>query len=50
MENKLDRNDLFYKTGNKKKYRRNNFQKFKIMRSFGREIFNNDFSLDDALE
>ena len=26
------------------------FQKFKTIRSFGREIYNNDLSSDDALE
>ena len=50
MENKLDRNDLMNKTGNKKKNKMYDFQKFKTIRSFGREIYNNDLSLDDALE
>ena len=50
MENKLDRNDLIYKTGNKKKDKTYDFQKFKTIRSFGREIYNNDLSLDDSLE
>ena len=50
MENKLDRNDLMNKTGNKKKNKTYDFQKFKTIRSFGREIYNNDLSLDDALE
>ena len=50
MENKLDRNDLMNKTGNKKKNKTYDFQKFKTIRSFGREIYNNGLSLDDALE
>ena len=32
MENKLDRNDLIYKTGNKKKDKAYDFQKFKTIR------------------
>ena len=50
MENKLDRNDLIYKTGNKTKDKKYDFEKFKTITSFGREIYNNDLSLDDALE
>ena len=50
MENKLDINYLIYRTGNKKKDKILDFQKFKVIRSFGREIYNNDLSLDDALE
>ena len=45
MENKLDRNYLIYKTS--KIY---NFQKSKTTRSSVKETFNNDISLDDALE
>ena len=36
MENKLDRNNLIYTTGNNKNYKTCNFQKFKTIRSFGR--------------
>ena len=50
MEKKLNRDDLIYKTGNKKKDKTFDFQKFKIKRSFGREFYRNDLSLDDALE
>ena len=50
MENKLNRADLIYKTGNKKKDKANVFQKFKAIRSSGREVYNNYLSLDDALE
>ena len=32
----IDRNDLIYKTGNKKKDTINDFQKFKTIRSFPR--------------
>ena len=49
MENKLNRDNLIYQTGNKKDDKTHDFQNFKT-RSFGREIRNNDFSLDDALE
>ena len=49
-EKKLNRDDLIYKTGNKKKDKTCDFQKFKIKRSFGREFYRNDLSLDDALE
>ena len=50
MENKLDRNDLIYKAGNKKMDKTFDFQKFKTIRSFGREIYINNLSLDNALE
>ena len=50
MVNKLNRNDLIYQTGNKKKDRTYDFQKFKTIRFFGRGIYKNNFSLDDALE
>ena len=49
MENKLNRDYLVYKTGNKKKDKTYAFQKFKTTISFGREIYNNDLSLDDTL-
>ena len=50
MGNKLNRDDLINKTGNKKKDEIYDFQNFKVIRSFGREIYNNDLSQDDALE
>ena len=50
MGNELERNDLIYKTGNKKKVKIYVFQKFKILRYFRRKIYNNGFSLDDPLE
>ena len=50
MGNELDRNDLIYKTGNKKKVKIYVFHKFETLRSFGRKIYNNGFSLDDPLE
>ena len=43
MEIKLNRDDLIYKTGNKNKGKTFDFQKFKIIRSFRREIYNNDY-------
>ena len=42
MENKISRDNLTYKKGNKKKD--------KTVRSFVREIYNNDLSLGDVLE
>ena len=50
MENKLDKNNSIYKTSRKKKDKTSDFQKFKTIRSFGREIQINDLSFDDALE
>ena len=41
-EKKLDRNDLSYKTGNKKNSKIYGLQKFKTIRSIGREIYSND--------
>ena len=49
-EKKLDRNDLSYKTGNKKNSKTYGLQKFKTIRSIGREIYSNDLYLDNALE
>ena len=39
-----------HKTGNKKKDKTYGFRKLKTIRSFGREVYNNDLSSDDALE
>ena len=50
MENKLNRNDLIYKTSNSKKDKTYDFQKFQTITSFGRKIYNNYLSLDNALE
>ena len=44
-----NRNYLIYKTGNNKRDKTYDFQKFKTIRSFGKEIYNNDLSLGDAL-
>ena len=49
IENQLNRDDLTYKTGNKKKDKIYDFQKFKTIRSCQREIYNNNSSVD-ALE
>ena len=43
-------NNLIYKSSNKKKDKTYDFQKFKTIRSFGREIYNNDLSQNDAHE
>ena len=50
MENKLYRKNLIYKTGNNKKDKTYDFQKFKTIRYFGRKIYNNDLLLDDHLK
>ena len=50
MENKSDRDELIYKTGNDKRDKTYDFQKFKVIKSSGREIYDNDSSLDDAIE
>ena len=49
IENQVNRDDLTYKTGNKKKDKIYDFQKFKTIRSCQREIYNNNLSVD-ALE
>ena len=50
MKNKQNRDNLIYKTGNKKKNKSYDFQKCKTIRSFGRKIYKNNLSLDDAIE
>ena len=50
IKNKLNNDDLIYKTGNKTKDNTSDFRKFKTIRSFGREIYKNVLSLDDARE
>ena len=49
MENNLKRDDLIYKTDNKKMNKIYDFQKFKTIRSFGKEIYDNDLPLNYAL-
>ena len=48
MENKFNRNDLI--SSNSKKDKTYDFQKFQTITSFGRKIYNNYLSLDNALE
>ena len=50
LENRLNGDDLIYKIGNKKRIKKYDFQKFKTIRSFWRQIHNNDFSLVNALQ
>ena len=50
MENKPKRDDLIYKTDNKKKDRTYDFQKLKTIKSFERKTCNNGLSLDDVIE
>ena len=47
-QNKLNWDDSIYKTGNKNNDKTYDFKK--IGRHFGREIYNNNLSQDDALE
>ena len=42
IENTLNKDDLSYKTGNKKKDKTYDFQKFKTITSLGREIYNDN--------
>ena len=49
-EDNFYRDDSIYKTGNKKKDKTYDFQKFKTIRYFGREIYNSNLSQDDAFE
>ena len=49
MEIKLDRNDLIYKTGNRKKEKMN-FKSFKQQDLSEDKYLNDDLSLDYALE
>ena len=45
IEQKLNRGDLIYKTGNKRRDKTYDFQKFKTIQSFGREIVSIIFSI-----
>ena len=49
-EKKITRSDFICKTGNKKKVKKYDFQKFKNTRSFGREIYSHSLSLEDILK
>ena len=42
--------DYLVKTGNKKKDKTHDFQKFETIRSFGREVHNYELTPGDALE
>ena len=50
IKNRLNGNNLIYITSNKKNDKAYDFQKYKIIRSFGRKIYDNDLLLDNALE
>ena len=45
----MNRDYLIYKRGNKKKSKIYDFQKFKTIRSFGREIYSSIITLNDTL-
>ena len=47
MKKEVNRDDLIYKTGNKKSIK---IMVLKASNSFGREIYNAEFTLEDALE
>ena len=47
---KINRDNLIHKTGEKKRDKTDRFQKFKTVRSFRREVFNDELRLEDALE
>ena len=47
---KINRDNLNHKTGDKKRDKKYNFQKFKTVSSFRREVFNDELRLEDALE
>ena len=47
---KINRDNLNHKTGDNKRDKKYNFQKFKTVRSFRREVFNDELRLEDALE
>ena len=49
IEEKINRDDLIYKSGNKKQDKKFDFEKFKIIKSFGREIYSDNLTLDDVL-
>ena len=49
IEEKINRDDLIYKSGNKKQDKKFDFEKFKIIKSFGREIYCDNLTLDDVL-
>ena len=50
IEQEVNRDYLYYKTGKKKKSKTYYLQKFKTIISFGTEIYNSDFELNDAFK
>ena len=46
-EQEISREDLSYKTGNKKKSKAYDFQKLKTIRSFGREMYSGNIEIDN---
>ena len=49
-EQEINRDDLIYRTDIKNKDKTYDFQKFKTIRSFGREIYSGIITLHDVLE
>ena len=50
IEQKINRDDLIYKTANKYRDKAYDFQKLKTITSFGKEISRGNVMLDNALE
>ena len=50
IEQKINRDDLIYQTGNEQKYKTYDFHKFKTITSFKKEIYSGILKLNDALE
>ena len=50
IEQKINRDNLVYKTGDQKKGKTYDFQKFKARISFQRGIHNDELTLEDELE
>ena len=47
---RVNKNDLAFKTGNNKKDKLYGFQKCKTIKPFGIRIYNGELTLEDALE
>ena len=50
IEQKFNRDDLVYQKGDNKKDKIYDFQNFKTLRSFGREIYSDYLTIEDVLE
>ena len=50
IQREVNKDDLTYKTGNNKKDKLYDFQKFKTIKPFGIRTYNGELTLEDALE